>query len=178
MASLNYHLLPALENAGDFVSLEGVLPEDRLFVGCMQYALPDHISYHVDFSHVGSGVVVGGTISATVIGSCARCLEPVTFRADGEIEGFFVFSEEDTPDGLEADEFDIVAPDGTIELSDCIRAALVFEIPAVLLCDDDCKGLCSRCGTNLNNDSCECSGQLNSDNPFSILQDIKFSSES
>jgi len=174
MALLPYRLMPTLECAGDFVSLDGILPEDKITVGRMEYALPDNISYHIDLSHVESGIVVSGTISATVIGACARCLEPTTFQTEGEIEGFFVLSEEDRPEGFDPDEFDVVTPDGTIELSDCIRAALIFEIPAVLLC---CKGLCTQCGTNLNTASCDCAGQSDYGNPFSVLKDIDFPSE-
>jgi uncharacterized protein len=177
MALLPYHLMPTLECAGDFVSLDGILSEDKIVVGRMEYILPDHISYHIDLSHVESGIVVSGTISATVIGVCARCLEPTTFQIEGEIEGFFVFSEEDKPDGLDPDEFDVVTPDGVIELSDSIRAALIFEIPVVLLCDDGCRGLCPQCGTNLNNASCDCARQSDYGNPFSVLKDIDFPSE-
>ena len=31
-----------------------------------------------------------------------------------------------------------------------------FALPSKFLCDDDCKGLCPKCGANLNEGPCEC----------------------
>ena len=33
---------------------------------------------------------------------------------------------------------------------------IYFALPSKVLCDDDCKGLCSKCGANLNEGPCEC----------------------
>jgi len=177
MASLRYHLAPALQNAGDFISLDGVLPEDSLKMGHLVYDLPEGIPYHIDLSHAGDGIVASGTVCAPVIGACARCLEPARFQADGDIEGYFVFDDpgEDAED-LAPDEFDLVDAEGEIELADCIRAAVVFEIPTVLLCDEDCKGLCPHCGTNLNISTCDCADRPDDDSPFAALKGLDFSS--
>jgi uncharacterized protein len=45
-------------------------------------------------------------------------------------------------------------------------------IPAKHLCRESCKGLCPRCGANLNEETCECRQDLKS-SPFAILKKEK-----
>lgn len=43
-----------------------------------------------------------------------------------------------------------------IELQDDIREELMLTYPQKLLCQEDCKGLCARCGADLNESACVC----------------------
>ena len=45
---------------------------------------------------------------------------------------------------------------GTVDLAKTAYDALSLEIPMVVLCDESCKGLCPKCGINLNNHQCNC----------------------
>src|SRR6266511_6496715 len=50
-----------------------------------------------------------------------------------------------------------VAPDATeIDVTPAVREELMLAAPRYVLCRDDCKGLCPRCGKDLNAGSCEC----------------------
>ena len=40
--------------------------------------------------------------------------------------------------------------------ADAIRDALTLELPLRVLCKEDCKGLCPKCGHNLNEGPCGC----------------------
>ena len=51
-------------------------------------------------------------------------------------------------------EFSLVSEDHTIDLSDAFLSALVMETPFVVLCREDCRGLCPVCGANLNEEDC------------------------
>ena len=59
---------------------------------------------------------------------------------------------------LNSDENDdyIETPDFTLELDDLVRADIILDLPSKFLCCDDCKGLCSICGKNLNKGGCSC----------------------
>ena len=62
-----------------------------------------------------------------------------------------------------------------IDLVPLVEQALLLELPLVPLCDDDCRGLCPRCGANLNEGPCQCDdGPVGEDNPFAALKDFKF----
>jgi DUF177 domain-containing protein len=43
-----------------------------------------------------------------------------------------------------------------IDLSEDIRDYALLALPMKKLCSEDCKGLCPKCGKNLNNGSCNC----------------------
>jgi uncharacterized protein len=46
--------------------------------------------------------------------------------------------------------------DNKIDLDREIRDFLILDYPIVILCKQDCKGLCSTCGANLNEGDCSC----------------------
>ena len=87
---------------------------------------------------------------------CARCLSPVN--------GKFSFSLEKTVAprnllvDLDEDKLDdyAIIEDGFLDMDEQLRAQLEMEFPARFLCREDCKGLCQRCGKNLNDGECDC----------------------
>ncbi len=55
----------------------------------------------------------------------------------------------------ESDEY-ILAKDCSISLEDIITEDILLSLPSKILCGEECKGLCSVCGTNLNKQNCTC----------------------
>jgi uncharacterized protein len=43
-----------------------------------------------------------------------------------------------------------------IDLGEAVREALILAIPEFPLCREDCRGLCARCGADLNQGECRC----------------------
>ncbi len=61
------------------------------------------------------------------------------------------------PEALDDPDSYAVAPDATeIDVTPAVREELMLAAPRYVLCRDDCKGLCPRCGKDLNAGSCEC----------------------
>lgn len=71
---------------------------------------------------------------------CSRCLDKV--RLDDK----YVFKK-----SYEADSFK-----DYLEIDEDIREEVLLNFPMKLLCKTDCKGICSRCGKNLNHEKCDC----------------------
>ena len=69
--------------------------------------------------------------------------------------------------------------DGKFDAAGPIEAALVYATPFVILCKEDCKGLCPTCGADLNEGPCACdsSDDIDPDNPFAVLKNLKFNEE-
>lgn len=96
-------------------------------------------------------------MSVDYVAECARCLSPVN--------GKFTLSLEKTVAprslllGLDEDKLDdyAIIEDGFLDMDEQLRTQLEMEFPLRFLCRDDCKGLCQRCGKNLNDGSCDCS---------------------
>jgi uncharacterized protein len=88
--------------------------------------------------------------------TCDRCLEPF----DNPLEFNFELLFRSGKDKLETDEEDVVnLPAETVEvdLTERVIENLILEIPMKAICKDDCKGICSGCGANLNLEACQCS---------------------
>ena len=90
-------------------------------------------------------------LQTTVTVPCRRCLEPVEVKIDEKVR--VLFAEEET-----ADPSTYVIPDyaGELELGEAIREELILAAPEFVLCREDCRGLCARCGKNLNTGPCDC----------------------
>lgn len=91
------------------------------------------------------------------IGECARCLDEVrgifSLRFDRTVVTEGMVSEERLEESV--DEY-IVIEDGILRLDDAVREELLIEFPKKLLCFEDCKGLCPKCGKPLKNGECGC----------------------
>ena len=48
------------------------------------------------------------------------------------------------------------APDFALELDAPVTADILLSLPSKHLCKEDCKGLCPKCGKNLNEGDCGC----------------------
>ena len=105
------------------------------------------------------GVFVRGRLEGTAEHTCQRCLvewsEPVETEMAEMIGG-----EGDYP--IDGDEIDLEAP---------VRDALLLALPLLPLCRDDCLGLCSVCGADLNTGSCP-GHDDEPDTPFSALRHL------
>lgn len=94
-------------------------------------------------------------LSAQVKGSyqtqCARCAEPVC----SELEISF---EKDIASGDVSRENDdyVFIEDKKLDLIVPVEEQLMLEMPSKTLCREDCRGLCPKCGKNLNEGACSC----------------------
>jgi uncharacterized protein len=59
-----------------------------------------------------------------------------------------------------------------IDLDDVLRQQVYLALPVKKLCNQGCKGICPRCGVNLNETTCECAN-VATDSPFAALVQLK-----
>lgn len=112
--------------------------------------LPDHVR-------------VIGNIQGTLQVACHRCLEdfPWTLREQVDLHLMVEESKQEEDEDLEFDEEDedIGFFDGeVIEVDHLVAEQIFLALPYKLLCSEDCRGLCPRCGANLNLEPCTCKG--------------------
>ncbi|SNS30225.1 uncharacterized protein SAMN05421770_101408 [Granulicella rosea] len=91
---------------------------------------------------------------------CARCVDPVLNPVEGDFDLIFRPEEADAEAGeraITADETEIgYYGKGGLSLEDVVREQVLLSLPGRTLCKPDCKGLCPRCGQNLNVATCKC----------------------
>ena len=105
---------------------------------------------------VMEGVLVTGEAEATANGACVRCLEDVTYPVDVRFQELFAYADRAERhrevSGDDEDE-ELHELDGDLaDLEPVLRDAVVPSLPFQPVCSDDCLGLCSECGANLNDD--------------------------
>lgn len=88
---------------------------------------------------------------------CHRCLEPTNFQVETGFQVLVQRADRGIPTGDDEEEC-LLLPLGEneVSLSSQIYENVVVSIPIRILCREDCRGLCSRCGSNLNIDPCSC----------------------
>ncbi|MFJ6633092.1 YceD family protein [Streptomyces sp. NPDC091376] len=109
---------------------------------------------------VMEGVLVTGTARAVAEGECVRCLEPLRQEVAADFQEMFSYPDADERgrpkaepvDDAEDDEDRLFLEDGLFDLEPVLRDAVVLALPMQPVCREDCAGLCSQCGTNLNDD--------------------------
>ncbi|HEV2786357.1 MAG TPA: DUF177 domain-containing protein [Solirubrobacteraceae bacterium] len=104
---------------------------------------------------------------ASLDGPCMRCLEPAGPQISVDAR------EVDQPGDIEELHSPYVA-DEVLDVHAWARDALALALPAQLLCRDDCAGLCSICGTNLNSAGREHAHERAPDPRWAKLREIRF----
>ncbi len=117
------------------------------------------VEHHGANSHIND-IRVRAHYSAGFEILCARCLEPVKVPLEGDFDLIF------RPEAADADPGErAITPDETeigyyqesgLSLEDVVREQVLLSLPSRTLCTADCKGLCPRCGQNLNQAKCSC----------------------
>ncbi len=117
---------------------------------------------HVDMVHARSGddLIFSGSMRSELTGQCGRCLEeyPLTLAREFSLvlsPGHALDREQElTVDELSAGFYD--SSEEEIDLSLLVHEEVLLALPSRPLCREECRGLCSQCGINLNLESCEC----------------------
>lgn len=153
----------------------------------------------VALRRVSHGVLLHGELNPTLTALCKRCLDeieivvPVSFDLNLVPESVIKkqLEREGDPkkkrDGRENDD-DLGAPeDGSFDLENADQEAfdgkkidldpivceqVMLALPMDAVCREDCKGLCGRCGQNLNDKQCGCE-ESRVDLRLTALKDIK-----
>ena len=101
--------------------------------------------------NIAGMLVLSGVLRTTLHWNCDRCAAP--FLEERELPLEVVLAE--TVEDEENDDI-VLLEDGQVDLDDVFVTALVLETPIKILCKEDCKGLCPKCGKNLNEGECGC----------------------
>ena len=95
------------------------------------------------------------SVTLPYVALCARCA--------CDVDGEFVIDFERTvvPEGMiedteEKEEDFVVAENGMLDIDKQLSEILLLDFPTRVLCKEDCKGLCHKCGKDLNEGECGC----------------------
>ncbi len=118
------------------------------------------VSSEVDgiVSSFAGRIEIEADVNAIINTGCARCLKPLSVPVNIHV------SEVVGEDGVELN-------GSVLELDDIIKNNILVELPIRFLCNEDCKGICSICGTDLNVSECNCKTEV-FDERFAVLKSL------
>jgi uncharacterized protein len=125
-------------------------PED-MGVGLIGVQQGSDMDLDLRLEAVHEGILVSGTVLVELTGECSRCLDPLAYDLEVNVQELFSYEEPShggTPDG-EAEEEQRWIEHDQIDLEPVLRDAVVTALPFQPVCREDCQGLCSECGIHL-----------------------------
>ena len=124
-----------------------------------EFRINEPIGVTVSYYRAGTELFFEGGLHASTTAICARCAEE--FAAPSDRDFRFVLAPKAVGFGEEKDlrdeDLEFALYDGDqIDLSPLIREQFLLALPTRPLCKEDCRGLCPKCGINLNHGQCDC----------------------
>lgn len=151
----NTHDLPRRAGEMREYTLDIPAPER---IGIDVIAVPEDQGIHIGMrlESVTEGVLVSAQVSTIAEGECIRCLDPMEMPIARNFQELYRYAPEkahtkaqrkaaEAQDDLDEDE-DLVMDGELINLEGPVRDAIVLALPINPICDEDCPGLCPRCG--------------------------------
>jgi uncharacterized protein len=101
-----------------------------------------------------------GTVRGSVQVECDRCLREIELPINLEFDLEYVTEGEynrlQAAELLEEDLTLSVFDGEVIDIDEMVREQVLLAVPSQVLCDENCKGLCEKCGSNRNLVECRC----------------------
>ncbi len=125
----------------------------------------------------GDSIFLDGSVTGGIRLACSRCLADMTLHVEGDVTAVYMPKDAFTETGddveLSAEDMDLQFFEGDeLSLFEPVRDCVALLIPIQPLCKEECKGLCSICGKDLNKSECACEPP-SGDHRFAILSKLK-----
>lgn len=127
------------------------------------YRLVDAVVLAADIHRDKDQFRLVGKVRTTLELVCSRCLEPFRAPMDESFDVLFlphaVSTGDDGSDEKKVEDDDLTTAyysDQVIDLGQLLQEQCYLAVPMKPLCREDCRGLCTICGTNLNTTTCGC----------------------
>ena len=123
------------------LDIDQSIPKEGIGLSDEEVDIRSLLNVKAHIERVDNVVIADTRIKADFGYMCARCLEELyaseerTYKFDFELD----------PTGTEF-----------IDLGEEIRQEMIMSNPARVLCSKNCKGICPKCGANLNKEKCKC----------------------
>ena len=159
-------LAQIMDRPGQSVSFStSVDLSDLLYGTC--YPVSEPVVAEGTVRNTAGVLVMTGTVKTCIHGVCDRCA--ADFDRDVELPIDVVLVQELANEENE-DEWVFPLEGDSADLEDIVRTVFVLNVDSKLLCKPDCKGLCCKCGKNLNDGPCGCQKEL--DPRFAALRQL------
>ena len=161
---MKINVIQPRESAGEnfqfkFITSAENIDVNNIFVDCSDIAITGSIV------NTGCAYAVEGLIRFSSKYQCDRCLESYVLSQEIELS-------EEYQDDKDIEKEDAIEFSGDeIDISDVVRETILLAQPLNNICSPECRGLCLKCGANLNETDCNCDRHV-MDPRLAALQDF------
>ena len=153
---MQIHLSDITDSEGKIIQFSSEVELDKISFQMGDYPILEKTPVELEITNTGNKVLeLKGIGSVTVGIPCDRCLEQVAVKIPYEIEQKLDMKKSDTERVQDLDENDYLTG-MDLDVDRLVYLEVLMSWPLKVLCREDCKGICSRCGKNLNKGSCGC----------------------
>nr|WP_294664017.1 DUF177 domain-containing protein [uncultured Blautia sp.] len=153
---MQIHLSDITDSEGKIIQLSSEVELDKILFQMGEFPVLDKTSIELRIENTGDKVLkLTGNGSITVGIPCDRCLEQVSVTIPYEVDRKLdmKLSEKDRLENLDESSY-LTGYD--LDVDRLVYLEVLMSWPLKVLCKEDCKGICSRCGKNLNDGPCGC----------------------
>ncbi len=129
-----------------------------------------------ELAREAAGIQFTGDVETGARMRCSRCLESYSFPLELHFRLLYTTSRDSEKGGagrLDEESMTLVHYDGArIDLGALLREQVYLGLPLKPLCSTGCRGLCPRCGANLNAGTCGCPQERPEDPGFGVLKKL------
>lgn len=137
------------------IRIDAVLPADDPVLEPVGLALANGLEIRLEAQRAGPDVVVRGGLHGEIMQVCRRCLRDVGSELSEEVTFLYrpgVSVQEAEDEAV----YRLVERSGELDLGPAVREHLMLAVPQYPVCAERCRGLCPRCGADLNRGPCDC----------------------
>ena len=138
------------------IHIEGKLEKNTLDINGRRIKFIEPIRYEGEIYKVNGDRLLHININYKYEEACGRCLESFIKEENTVLSGKLVKKTDKITEAEEDDEEAIYYEGENLDLSQYIMSMVILSLPMKPLCDEKCKGLCPKCGTNHNKEECDC----------------------
>lgn len=139
---------------GEVRRLEMNLPVEPVQSEHGRISFDDPLRLDASLVNEGGTLKLTGFVDGKARLACGRCLDPFSLPVRAEIDEIYY---NEAQEGSDPGEEWIPYRGDRLDVAPEVVKAILSVLPMKVLCREECRGLCPKCGLNLNHGNCECS---------------------
>jgi len=122
-----------------------------------EYVFQEPVNVVLNAVNTGKSLFIKGNISSKLKVNCSRCLKEIPYTFNLHFEDEWIPSEYAKPDD---EDHALIFDKDEFSIDQRIIEHILLNLPMRFVCSEQCKGLCTICGVDLNVSTCTCSDEV------------------
>ena len=148
---MQIHLSDITDSEGKHIQLQLDLDLDKISFQMGDYPILEKTPIELDITNIGNKVLEMKGTGAVVVGILEQVSVTIPYDIDRKLD--MKQTDKERVENLDENDY-LTGMD--LDVDRLVYLEVLMSWPLKVLCREDCKGICSRCGKNLNKGSCGC----------------------